>query len=434
MFPSKSSPLCHAAPLAKPQRGLASLDFGPSLSSPPKVFGGSEPCPLGASDVLLRQRGSAFYLCLLICLGFMGHATFCFAEEKIPSIAELYLKSGERVEREVSIKIEPGRMFPDPNQSIMVKQEDGTMVPISSLKNIVSFRLYLSSPKGKILCEELGFKNGKLDGVMRYYDWAFGTGTLMAEEGYRKGTPTGFARRYADDGKLYMEYSPPDDKGVKVIKTFYESGTLESEEFQKGDTLIGLKTYYESGALEKDIDGKTYYESGTLKWDGKSKGYYESGALEKEVKDGIVKEYYEEGVLRSERKSDGEGYYRSYYKSGVLKEDQKFKNGVADELYRQFYESGQVQYEHPYENGKTVGVQKRFYRSGALYSETPSENGERRGVVKTYYPTGELWMEEVFAKMNTVVERRKYDRKGKLISEDKGENLPILAYPIPGQE
>jgi len=95
-----------------------------------------------------------------------------------------------------------------------------------------------------------------------------------------------------------------------LIKSYYPSRALKSEEF-----------------YVKDI------------YDGTSKWYYENGNLM------TVKEY-NQGALN--------GFVRNYFETGLLKEEIRVNMGVRNGIYKSFYENGALKEVRTYEEGRLV--------------------------------------------------------------------------------
>ena len=185
-----------------------------------------------------------------------------------------------------------------------------------------------------------------------------------------------------------------------VVKKYYPSGKLQSEDKYTNNGLAGIsKAYYENGKLLAEGNLK----DGKL--EGISKGYYESGKLKNEVEwkdgkqEGISKEYYESGKLLEEGNyKDGkrEGISKEYYESGKLLTDWNYKDGKREGISKEYYESGKLLTDWNYKDGKREGISKVYYESGKLLADWNYKDGKREGITKVYNEDGKLKAERNF--------------------------------------
>jgi antitoxin component YwqK of YwqJK toxin-antitoxin module len=104
---------------------------------------------------------------------------------------------------------------------------------------------------------EYPYKNGKLEGIARWYEV---DGKLYTEISFKDDKKDGVARRYHFlSGKLESETPYKDDKLEGVAREYYESGKLSRETTYKNDKKEGIeRAYDESGRLQKE----TLYKNG----------------------------------------------------------------------------------------------------------------------------------------------------------------------------
>ena len=136
--------------------------------------------------------------------------------------------------------------------------------------------------------------------------YALLNGNLIMEVPYKEGKVEGIARYYSD-GKLYSEM--PFINGVLdgVNRFYYSSGKLAEEATFKNFQLEGIqKVYNENGRLESE----TTYKNG--KEEGIKKTYYDSGRLASEI------------PYKNDKR---EGYYQVYTESGRLQMKILYSNG-----------------------------------------------------------------------------------------------------------
>ena len=160
---------------------------------------------------------------------------------------------------------------------------EGTYHGINAITGLVETRLRSNSANGsqvrKLMDSEVKFDNG-----LFYYE-----GKLF----------TGIGINMWNEKQLESEISFKNGKIDGVVKYYHENGKLQSQRFWKEGKADGeLKVYYESGQLFKegafkngqmDSIWKEYFESGKLK----AEMSYTDGKL-----NGVVKEYDETGKLK----------------------------------------------------------------------------------------------------------------------------------------
>ena len=158
-----------------------------------------------------------------------------------------------------------------------------------------------------------------------------------------------------------------------------------------------IKTYYESGALQSE----TTVKNG--KSDGPAKAYYESGILmvEGNFEDGIgtVTQYYESGIVEKEtRFKDGKrnGLQKLYDQSGNLESEKYFKDGKKNGSVKEYYPSGKLMTQANYKDDNLDGLAQLYYESGALNREVNFKDGKKDGVMRTYVENGDIILEERF--------------------------------------
>src|SRR6185312_12129852 len=222
------------------------------------------------------------------------------------------------------------------------------------------------SCEGNILLSEYPYRNGKVNGIVKFY--CNESGRLCWEVSFIDGKETGWAKEYYEGGNLRQELSYLNGKKNGMEKTYYESGGLSSEISYINDTIVGLD--------------KSYFKNGNIKYvdsvgESRSKGY---------AKNETQKEYYENGNLKNET---------------------NFSYGNIIGVKKKYYENGVLYIETPYINGERNGTIKMYYKNGKLKSETIYTDNTP-GISKSYDETGN----EIIG-----VEKEYYTNDGNLKSE-----------------
>jgi len=253
---------------------------------------------------------------------------------------------------------------------------------------------------------------------------------------YGKETPKeGINKEYYESGQLKYELIPNDAKNGKaggISRSYSENGRLEQEIIFKDSVSSVLKVFYESGNMksEQEVNSDGYP-------DGFYTEYYEDGAkkLEMTIKDGkrigILKEYYNSGKLKrttGERKQieypgytiqmiDREepqikGDYKYYNENGILIEEYIYFKENKN-LKRYFYDTGERKHEWItwwWRNPIKTKVY-HYFKNGKLKKETNYLGSDIVGIFKEYYEKGQIkFIDEYEA--DELVKRRYFDPDG----------------------
>jgi antitoxin component YwqK of YwqJK toxin-antitoxin module len=137
-----------------------------------------------------------------------------------------------------------------------------------------------SSFNGYVKCE-YNFKNGKLHGLVVFYDDYKGKYFLSNSIEYRNGKRNGFYRKWFENGQLREECIYIEDKLDGEFKEFWEDGTLHGGGNFKNGKPIGEHRYYnEKGVLVNE----EFYSESFENYQGEllQKWYYDNGQLRME--------------------------------------------------------------------------------------------------------------------------------------------------------
>jgi uncharacterized protein len=229
-------------------------------------------------------------------------------------------------------------------------------------------------------------------------------------------------------GKSEDFYSHP----ANAIKTLanYEKGTLTGE----------LTNYYRNGKIEEtgrlNEEGyrvgvwKTFYDDGTLssedpyingKIDGVSKNYDPNGKLTEEFfyKKGILQEYKAyapNGNIVYQNKKDGKNNYSAtlYYSNGVKKREGRVEDGERTGEWIEYNRNGFITSKSNYLEGNKNGKSITYHYNGQIDIETDYEKGETNGYYRKYFTNGKLKMEGAYINDKQIGEWHTYYMNGKL--------------------
>jgi antitoxin component YwqK of YwqJK toxin-antitoxin module len=156
----------------------------------------------------------------------------------------------------------------------------------------------------------------------------------------------------------------------KLHKTYYTTGELESEFYEKDG--------------HPDSINRSYYKNGKIKYIA----YYKNGKLN--------------------------GNKQYFYDSGKLSSETEYVDGKANGRYREFNESGKLIIASNFRNDKENGIAKEFYLNGKIKGEYEYKDDKKNGFCKTYDENGKLKTYEIYVNDSTKY-LEKYDEKNKSI-------------------
>jgi len=226
--------------------------------------------------------------------------------------------------------------------------------------------------EGKLLSEQT-FKNGKLEGLSRFYS---PPGTLHLIE------------RYADGVlETRSEYDPA---GRLTASTeFYADGSRKGETGLAPEVILNEmkpeKLRYKNGV--KQGEHVEYYGNGGIKFEGN----YEGGLYE-----GAYKSFYPNGLLSQSGnfvRGSKEGPEIGYFKNNRLEYRKFYRRGKLHGKNQFYFADGAVKWEAEFSDGRLHGSAVCFFRENKGREVVQFEKGVRRSS-KGYDATGALiWQE-----------------------------------------
>ena len=167
--------------------------------------------------------------------------------------------------------------------------------------------------------------------------------------------------------------------------------------------------------------------------------------LNKEYKDGLVKEFYNNKQLKSKGnylKAKKHGAWEHYYPNGNIKSKTNYIEGNRDGFSAEYYDNGQLKNKGNLVKYVKEGIWEAYHHNGKLENKVNYLNGEKHGVMEAYHPNGNLKVRlnyidgkedglmEVFHKNGQLIlkgflkdgkeigEWKTYDNTGKLIKTE----------------
>ena len=146
--------------------------------------------------------------------------------------------------------------------------------------------------------------------------------------------------------KTQQEAEAPDKSGIRIVKEYYDDGSLKSEIEARENLRHGTtKTYSQNGKLIATI----MYANNQRH--GKMTNYYEDGSISSEI---------------------------------------NYNNGMKSGDAIKYFPSGEIYRITPYLYNEISGIRKTFWEDGIIQSELPFSAGQEGAGLKEYTHTGQL--------------------------------------------
>lgn len=257
-------------------------------------------------------------------------------------------------------------------------------------------------PDGKLKWEGSFDKNGKPDGIGKYWDE---NGTLRMEQRYVNGQMES-EKKWHENGVLASEDNFKNGVPHGIYRHWDEKGTLRGEVCWKEGNLDGIKRNWdEKGTLIEEGVYKEDKRTGLQRiWDGYGRQVRET-SWEDDKKNGPERYWYENGVLRAEL------HYKDNKLDGVIR---KWNMDGSKHSYSEW--------KNDFENGKFIKYPDLVSGiAGADELEIGyKKDGFLDGHIKAYYPDGKL-KRETYVEDRKTVENKHYDKNGRLTYDLNGK-------------
>lgn len=250
--------------------------------------------------------------------------------------------------------------------------ENGQLREKTSYTNDVINYRYTWYYNGKNRAVET-YENGKPDGTWRQYpDPKESNDTLPSSvDEYKNGLRDGYHRAY-HNGKISEEVFYRDGKLNGVLRKWDQTGNLGISENYVNDKRDGLCSYYDKSKLIREAT----YSNGKI--NGTEKEYYYGSELTKQswYKNGIVDSvytYFADGKTESTRiykyypgfvKTEEYSFFTQYDKQGKKLIEGEYHFEIKDRYWVTYYPDGKIKSQTPYSNGKIIGTYKKWYANG----------------------------------------------------------------------
>lgn len=262
--------------------------------------------------------------------------------------------------------------------------------------------------------------------------------------------PQGFVLQWSPEGQLVKELRISAEGLPESQKSWYDDGTLRSEEVYVEGLLSVRKVWFSTGEVqEESTQTEVGFHQTLYQPDGQieAKGVYRGDLRVGEWvlwRDGATEtatfvEGREEGPA-SRRFLDGSvesGVYQGGQKTNVwLRQSSNgvpitrvhWQLGVMNGAFEQFHPNGQLATEGTYLNGRKEGVWTTWFSNGQQKSEGAYECGRETGEWKTWHTNGELASSGVFGSGQRIGEWRTFTPSGEL---ERVESFPNEAQSKP---
>lgn len=288
--------------------------------------------------------------------------------------------------------------------------------------------------------KELQYKDGKLDGVQKYYQ----NGKLLHEEYYSNGVKSGVWKYYfIVNPKVYRRYKKREKYRERYVKDKdydeYEEYLSDVEEDDYSDEIILKKMIKDNHVIETEkVIKEEVYENGTLI---EIRNFYLENVNIKRVRS------YQNNVLHGimvEYDVDGKELKRVEYKNGkpyhgifeTLEKSESYENGVYHGDVIDYYVKNKkvrmnIQRITPYVNGKKDGIMKEYNQEGDVIKEVEYKDDVINGKYKLYnyqYKIKTIEMKSVNSK--NMIENKKISENKSVNGKKMVENKRVVKKSI----
>lgn len=217
------------------------------------------------------------------------------------------------------------------------------------------------------------WENGKLKSRNTYEDGHI----LKLESWYNNGQPAS-VNLYSKEGKPIGHYRSWYENGVvkaethydslgnhdQPVKEYYPNGILEHEVVYSGLALKMVRWYYDSGKLKSEEPHSGYSRHGMCTY------YYASGKLQSAMnykdgrKDGNSKTYSENGTLISDlnySRGQWDSLCKWYFPNGKIWREAYYEEGIRNGSFKEWDRKGHLVYTQEYDAGKATTSNTRTY-------------------------------------------------------------------------
>lgn len=298
-------------------------------------------------------------------------------------------------------------------KNFIVSNEKVNRYNADSLKTGV-WKTYYDNNKLK---REERFKNGKLNGYVKYYN---ASGQLESATLYLNGEEQSDEDNAADFDITTLYHSNGEIKSTSIINkagkkdgvstTYNNKGEIVTTEFYKNGYLLEKGIVDEKGL--KQGPWEEYYLNGKLK----SKGEYLNGN-----KYGKWEYYFTSGKTEQKGTYDKNGKvsgeWNWFYDNGNLLRREEFRKGIEDGELEEYAIDGKLITKGEFFDGEKEG--EWFYELNDHQEVGKYRYGQRNGTWIFRFPEGKISFEGNFVDGYPEGKHKFYNEKGRLIKEEK---------------
>jgi len=277
-----------------------------------------------------------------------------------------------------------------------------------------------------VLQLEGGIKNGKRNGVWRFYN---PNGILTGENTYVDDDQSGPQKTYYSNGKINTVYYCDSNKTNGLYKEYYKDGQLKSQSWFINNLQQGrYYNYYKNGKIHSTGYLDASKNVGTINY------FYSNGNPDMDQvynDDNIlvaIKQYDSNGnVLDSATLPNGNGKYTQHYENGQLQSIATYVMGRLNDSLTIYYPNGKEMGKWFYIFGKFDGYVKRWDTNGSISMEKNYKMGNDEGVYRSYND-GKLYYEANYLNDEPNGMTKIYHTNGKVYKDYEWQNGDRTGY------
>ena len=223
---------------------------------------------------------------------------------------------------------------------------------------------------------EFDVKDAQIDGLLIISDSANGT----EKTEYKNGKKDGVSKYYRDD-KIYKQIEHRDNKKEGLTKEYYPDGSLKTKVYYKNNKPDKeLISYSKDGLITSKI--VIHDNNQTTKYI-----YNENGDLLSsysiDIDNASIPTYNDRNYNINRDKSNPNQVYKLYYSDGSLREEINITSNKGEA--RGYYRDGKLRYIIPYIKQYASGEAQYFDRNKTLIASIEFKNNGKSGITKVYY-------------------------------------------------
>ena len=282
------------------------------------------------------------------------------------------------------------------------------------------FEIYVWDGTNMILKSKKIYKNGILDGYSEIYNW---DGILESKKCYKDG-------KIADGIYLLTEWGGQQlHKADGVFKNGKFNGVYKyyTNEWNRNTDSATIKDSI------KDVQWEEYYSPTDILSNAKIvlKENYKDGIKEGLHEEYYFQNSDSKSILQQKgsfKSGQKDGVWETYYDNGKLAGKSIYKNGEIDGFMEGYYGSGQLESKEIYNDEKTIIGKESYYITGELNAKSSYKNRKLSSVIY-YHRNGKETKKSIY-RNGLLSKREEYYKNGKIskidffnVDKDKDKNV-----------